>query len=391
MNDISVASHVMGSQRALFDMPREIAYLNAASWSPLPLATQEAGRRAVERKGRPWTLAPDFAAGQHERARSAAANLIGADAEDVAIIPSVSYGVATAAKLIDVPRGSRVLTIEDDHSSPVLEWEVRSAQGGFTVETVRRPSDGDWTSSLLGAIERRGAPPIAVASLSNVHWSDGGAVDLDRVARALRQQGAKLLVDATHAVGVMKIDVKALDPDFLVFPTYKWVLGPYGRAFLFVAKRHQEGVPLEQTSHGRRAVVATAPIYMSDKHYILGARRFDMGERDHFVSLEMASIGMEMMAGWGSQSVVSRLAMLTSRIASGIEDCDVVLPDAKLRAPHIVSVSFPHGMPNGLVEGLAADNIYVAPRLGRLRISPHVYNDEEDADRLIASFRKLMR
>jgi selenocysteine lyase/cysteine desulfurase len=83
--------------------------------------------------------------------------------------------------------------------------------------------------------------------------------------------------------------------------------------------------------------------------------------------------------------------MLTSRIASGIEDCDVVLPDAKLRAPHIVSVSFPHGMPNGLVEGLAADNIYVAPRLGRLRISPHVYNDEEDADRLIASFRKLMR
>src|SRR6476661_87389 len=83
------------SQRALFDVPREVCYLNAASWSPLPLATQEAGRRAVERKGRPWTLAADFAAGQHERARSAAARLIGAEPEDVALIPSVSYGVAT--------------------------------------------------------------------------------------------------------------------------------------------------------------------------------------------------------------------------------------------------------------------------------------------------------
>src|SRR5258707_5811269 len=137
---------MLSSQRALFDMPREICYLNAASWSPLPRATQEAGRIGVARKGQPWTLDPALAGKQHERARKAAAALINADPEDVALISSVGYGVATAGKVLTVPRGSRVLLVEDDHSSPVLEWMSRAPEEGFTVETVPRPGGGDWTA-----------------------------------------------------------------------------------------------------------------------------------------------------------------------------------------------------------------------------------------------------
>src|SRR5262249_51548352 len=187
----------------------------------------------------------ELAAQQYERARRAAARLINADPGDVALIPSVSYGVATAGKLVRIPPGSRVLLLEDDHSSPVLEWLTRAPAQGFETEIVASPTDGDWTAALLAAIVRRDAAPVALASISSVHWSDGGAVDLAQVRAALRDAGAMLLVDATHGAGVMRIDVAALDPDFLVFPTYKWVLGPYGRAFLYVAKRHQEGVPLE--------------------------------------------------------------------------------------------------------------------------------------------------
>ena len=108
-------------QRALFDLPRGVCYLNAAGWSPLPFAVQEAGRAGVARKGRPWELDPGLAAAQHERARAAAARLINADPGDVALIPSVSYGIAAAAKALGPrPAGSRVLVLEDDHSSPVL-------------------------------------------------------------------------------------------------------------------------------------------------------------------------------------------------------------------------------------------------------------------------------
>jgi len=223
---------MLPSQRALFDMPRDVAYLNAAAWSPLPLVTQEAGRHGVGRKGRPWTVDPTLPQRQYERARRAAARLIGADPSDVALLPSVGYGVSTAGKLLKISPGSRVIVLENDHTSPVLEWHGRATAGGFTVDTVKQPSDGDWTAALLEALARPGAPPVALASISSVHWSDGGIVDLARLAPALRMAGAALLVDATHAAGVMAIDVERLDPDFLIFPTYKWVLGPYGRAFL---------------------------------------------------------------------------------------------------------------------------------------------------------------
>ena len=376
---------MLASQRDLFEMPRDICYLNAASYSPLPLKTLEAGRAAVGRKGRPWTIDAAFANQQHERARAAAARLINADPADIALISSVSYGVATAAKLLKIARGARVLVLENDHSSPMLEWRTRTEAQGFAVETVRQPDDGDWTSAVLAAIERPGAPPVGLASISSVHWSDGGLIDLEKVAAALKRQGAVFLIDATQSAGVLAMDVGRLDPDFVIFPTYKWLLGPYGRAFLYVAERHQDGIPLEQTAFGRRDVRAENAVYFTDPSYVSDARRFDMGERDHFISMEMASIGMEMMADWGAAAVVERLQMLTDRIAEGVRYIGVSVAERRTRAPHVLSLGFKHGMPAGLVEALAGEDIYIAPRLGRIRISPHVFNDEADADRLVAA------
>lgn len=384
---------MLASQRALFDIPRDVAYFNAAGWGPTPKAVVEAGQRGSLRKAQPWTLAPDFADSMHESARAAAARLINADPGDVALIPSVGYGVSTAAKVLNVPRGKRVLVLEDDHSSPVLEWMSRAEAQGFSVDKIRRPSDGDWTASVLETIERAGAPEIAVVSISSVHWSDGGAIDLDRVSSAVRSRGGALLIDATHAAGINDLDVVRLDPDFLVFPTYKWLLGPYGRAFLYVAKRHQEGVPLEQTSPARRGVKAEQTVYFGDMRYLDSARRYDMGERDHFVSMEMAAAGIETVAGLGQAAVEQRLLALTRNIvdrAATVLGNRVQLPDERFRAPHVLCLGFAGGMPAGLVQRLADDNVYAAPRLGRLRISPHVYNDEEDVDRLVASLGRAL-
>jgi selenocysteine lyase/cysteine desulfurase len=382
---------MLPSQRALFEIPREICYLNAASFSPLPLRTLEAGRAAVGRKSTPWTLEAGFANAQHERARNAAARLIHAEPSDIALIPSISYGVATAAKLLTLGRGKRVIVLENDHSSPVLEWQTRAEAEGFTVETVRQPDDGDWTSAVLESIERSGAPPVSLASISSVHWSDGGLIDVGKVGAALKQRGAAFLIDATQGAGVLAMEVQRLDPDFVIFPTYKWLLGPYGRAFLYVAKRHQGGIPLEQTASGRRNVRAENAIYFTDVSYVPDARRFDMGERDHFISMEMASIGMEMLADWGAPAIVQRLAMLTERIAQAVRGIGVRVPEPHLRAPHILSLAFKGGMPSGLIEGMASEGVYVAPRLGRMRVSPHVYNDEADADRFVEVLARRLR
>ena len=298
--------------------------------------------------------------------------------------------MATAAKLLTIPRGTRVLVLENDHSSPVLEWQARADAQGFAVETIRQPDDADWTSAVLACIERPGAPPVSLASISSVHWSDGGLIDIEKVAAALRRQGALFLIDATQSVGVLPLDVRQLDPDFVIFPTYKWLLGPYGRAFLYVAKRHQDGTPLEQTSGGRRNVRAENAVYFADTSYVGDSSRFDMGELDHFVSLEMASIGMEMMAEWGAAAIAPRLAMLTERIAEGVRGLGVDVPQRRVRAPHILSLGFKNGTAKALADGLATEGIYVAARLGRMRVSPHVFNDEADADRFVAALARRL-
>jgi len=381
---------MLPSQRDKFDLPREVCYLNAAAWSPLPKEVVAAGHAGVERKARPWLLDRDLQNTVHERARRAAAALINADASDVALIPSVSYGVATAGKILDIAKGSRVLVIEEDHVSPVLEWMERAPRQGFVVETVRRPADGDWTGALLEAIGRPGAP-VSLASISSVHWSDGGMVDLDRVAAALRAKGAKLLVDATHHAGVIAIDVRRLDPDVLIFPTYKWTLGPYGRAFAYVAKRHQNGVPLEQNGPARVGVSSELSPYMRDLSYRPDASRFDMGERDHFIGLEMAAVGMEWLASLGIPAVTGRLQAMTDGLASRVAGLPVRMADPRVRAPNLLCLEFPGGMPDGLIARLAAQNVHVAARVGRMRISPHLYNDEADLDRFADVLEAALR
>ncbi|HBY31279.1 MAG TPA: aminotransferase, partial [Bradyrhizobium sp.] len=98
---------------------------------------------------------------------------------------------------------TRVVVLENDHSSPVLEWHARAEAQGFVIDTVPQPADGDWTSAVLATIERSAAPPVGLASISSVHWSDGGIIDVDRVQTALRRQGAMFAIDATQSAGVV--------------------------------------------------------------------------------------------------------------------------------------------------------------------------------------------
>jgi selenocysteine lyase/cysteine desulfurase len=97
------------------------------------------------------------------------------------------------------------------------------------------------------------------------------------------------------------------------------------------------------------------------------------------------------MAQWGAPAVSARLAMLTQRIADGVGDLGLDVLERRLRAPHILSLGMAGGIPKDLIAHLAAENIHVALRLGRMRISPHVFNDEADADRFVAVLAKALR
>ena len=146
---------MLASQRALFEMPRDICYLNSASYSPLPLRTLEAGRAAVGRKGTPWTLDADFANGQHERARNAAARLIHADPADIALIPSISYGVATAAKVLtDRARHPRHRAGRRSFLAGARMANARRSAGVLPSRRSAGRTMATGPSAVLAAIER---------------------------------------------------------------------------------------------------------------------------------------------------------------------------------------------------------------------------------------------
>jgi selenocysteine lyase/cysteine desulfurase len=101
-----------------------------------------------------------------------------------------------------------------------------------------------------------------------------------------------------------------------------------------------------------------------------------------------------MMAEWGPPAIEKRLAMLATRIADGVSSRNlpgVRMMDPRFRAPHILSLGFAGGLPAGLVEGLASEGIHVAARLSRMRLSPHVFNDEEDIDQFVAALARRLR
>ena len=146
---------------------------------------------------------------------------------------------------------------------------------------------------------------------------DGTLIDLERLAPTLRQQGAAIVVDATQAAGILPIDVGRLGADYLVFPTYKWLLGPYTQAFLYVAPSRQDGTPLEQ--YGANRIDGTEPFTGRLGPPIASARRFDMGQRNNPVNLPMALAGMALLRSWDQPALIARLRSLTDSLACHAE------------------------------------------------------------------------
>ena len=366
-------------QRHLFDIPDDIAYLNCAYLSPLMHGVREAGVRGVDRKVQPWNIHPEDFFDEADRARILFAQLIGATGDDSAIVPAASYGAAVAAANIELPAGSRVIVIAEQHASNVLAWRELAARRDAELHTVPRPEDEDWTRALLAAIDER----ASLVALPPCHWTDGGIVDVAAIGARCREVGAAYFLDLTQAAGVMPFDVAEVQPDFAVAATYKWLLGPYTLGFLYVAPHRQDGQPIEQTMFQRELGERFGGPVVYPQEFRAGARRFDMGERANFALMPMAMAAVEQILDWGIGEIATTLAARNRTIAERAAGLGFSYIPHHLRAGHFLGLRAAHGLPEGLIEGLAAANVMVSVRGGTsLRITPHLWNNDADVERL---------
>lgn len=371
-------------QRSFFEIPEDIAFFNCAFLGPLPKAARIAGERAIAAKAHPWTLESQDFFDSSELLRQRFADLLNTAADNIALTPSASYGLAVAAANLPLQQGGRILLLEQQFPSNVYVWREVAAQRGLSVTTVARPADGDWTAALLRAID----DTVTLAALPHCHWVDGGYIDLGRIRDALDTCGGSLAVDVTQSLGVMALDATAIRPDAVVGAGYKWLLGPYSQAFLYMDPQHQHGEPIEYNWITRAGSQDFTQIANYTDSYQAGARRYDAGERSNFITVPMMAASLEHILDWGVPRIAERTAALSQRIADAARSNGFdALPDA-VRSPHYLTLEKAGGDSAAMRDALAQEGVHVSVRGTRVRACPHVYNSDDDVDRLITALAR---
>jgi len=373
--------------RHLFDLPDGVAYLNCAYMGPLPRRSTEAGIAGLARKARPWDIATEDFFAPVAALRRAAARLVGGDDEGIALIPAVSYGMATAAANLRPTTGQRIVVLADQFPSNVHPWRRLAADTGALLSTVARPANSDWTGALLDAIR----PDAGLVALPSAHWIDGTRVDLAAVRRATREVGAALVIDGAQSVGAVPIDVGALEPDFLVVPCYKWLLGPYSLGFCWVHPDHRHGRPLEENWMARAGSEDFSRLIDYAEAYGPGARRYDVGQVANFALVPPATASLELLAELGVDAIAAHAGRLTDRVAAEAVTRGLQVADAAVRSPHLLGVRLQAGLdPRALAAGLADRHVYVSVRGDSIRVSAHAFTTDADVDRLFAALDEIL-
>ncbi len=367
-------------QRYLFEIPDDVAYLNCAYMSPLMKPALEAGTAGLARKAQPWRITPEQFFTGAEEFRAIAAQFFDCSADCIAIVPSASYGITTAARNLPVARGQSVLVLAEQFPSNYYPWQRVAAENGATVKVVRWPTDHDWTGAVLDSL----TADVAIAALPQVQWTSGGRLDLVRIGEACRKLGAALVLDLTQSLGALPFSAGEVQPDFAVAASYKWLLGPYSTGLLYVAPKRQGGMPLEENWIQRENARDFSSLTLYSEEYDRGARRFDMGERSNFALLPAAVRAMKQVLEWKVAQISETAGALNRHLAEAAAELGFSSPPERLRAPHYLALRRKQAIPKELPEMLAREKVFVSIRGSSIRVAPHVYNTADDGDRFIS-------
>lgn len=367
-------------QKAAFSLPEGVHYLNGAYMSPLPRAVVEAGTRGIGRKSFPVDIEPSDFYTECDEVRAKFAGLVNAvQANRIALIPSASYGIATAAKNVPLTSTQNIVLLHEQFPGNLYAWRRSAAESGAEIRTIIPPTGSSrgsgWNERILEAIDTS----TAVVALPHVHWTDGTLFDLEAIGRRAREVGAATVVDATQSVGALPLDVQAVRPDAVIVATYKWLLGPYSYGLAYFGERFDGGVPIEETWIGREGSEDFQHLVDYQDEYEAGAIRYDAGERSNFTLVPMVHASLKLLLGWRVPSIQEYARALSSDLIREAMELGFTAETEAFRSGHIIGLRVPEGLDlRALKSELADRNIYVSLRGNALRVSVSVYNDEGD-------------
>jgi selenocysteine lyase/cysteine desulfurase len=381
-----VAYDVAALRREEFPWTDGTVYLDHASIGPLPERTRRAADLMNLRRARPFELGHDDLFGALSNARSLLAELIHADASEIALATNTTFGLGIAARALPFNPGDTVLVSQREFPANVYPWK-RLTDRGVTLELIPVTPEG-WPDEAT-ILARLADPKVRCLAVSLTQFATGYTVDLARLSAETRARGQFLVVDAIQALGQIPFDVQATPVDVLACGGQKWLLSPWGSGFLYVRKPL---IPmLDPVLTGWMAFEGTDDFTrLTDYRDELraDARRF-----------ELITIPFQDFVG-----MVQSLTLLRELdpVAIQVHLADLQRPLLEWADRRGVAVTSPRGArASGIVcvapprleqsyRALRQARIYCSQREGSLRLSPHCYNTAEDMARVAAVLDSLL-
>ena len=375
-------------QRNLFNIPDEIVYLNTAYISPLSLKVEKAINKGCKLETEPWKIDPEFHFFyQIKETKIIFSNLFNISYKNVSLIPSASYGISTAANNIKLTKTkNKILILKDQFPSNVYPWMELSKKQEGVLEIIDDLNETTLTEEIINKISEE----VAVVAIPNIRWTDGYIIDLKKVSDACKKFDVNLILDLTQSAGAMQIDLKEINPEFAIIANYKWMLGPYSTGFLYISDKFIDGVPLEETWIGRKNSQDFSKLTDYQSLYNSDSIRFDMGQRANFSLLPGVKAALEQLHDWSIRKIENTLYQNNLIICKGLSELGFEILSEKNRAPHFISARLPGYDGNLLINILKKNKIFISERSGFLRITPHLWNNEEDFFKLINCLKSII-
>lgn len=366
--------------RKLFPVTDKYVYLNHAAVCPISLPVygrmQEYTRDLLEHgfvHFREWGEAV-------KRVRQLAARLINSKPENIAFAPNTSAGLSFVANGIDWRAGDNIVSSTSEFPANVVPWKRVCREFGVEWRTASERDCRLETDEILGLIDSR----TRVVTLSFVEYATGFRNDLATIGRYCRERDVLFVVDAIQGLGALKLDVEACSIDALSADAHKFLLGPDGVALFYVSRRAMERI--KPTLVGWMSIAR--PFDFDDEHqsYAPDARRFEPGALNTAGIVGLGA-AIELFLNVGVERVESYLLELGDYLCSNLSErgYQIVSSRREGEASAIICCRHDKYSSDHLYHILDERRIITTPRLGRLRISPHFYNTEDDIDRLMDS------
>jgi selenocysteine lyase/cysteine desulfurase len=361
------------------EMPvaRQWAYLDHAAVAPLSGPAQRAIAHWTEDAAANGTAFYQGWMRQLHEARQRSAQLIHAQPAEIALVSNTTAGISLVAEGYPWKEGDNVVLPDNEFPSNQYPWLNLISRG---VEIRRVPTDGGLVplETLAQACDSR----TRIVSVSWVAYASGWRQDLDRLAEMVHDRRALLFLDAIQALGVFPLDVRRTAVDFLAADGHKWLLGPEGAGIFYLRREHLN--LLRPYGVGWNSVVHDHDFTRIELNLKNAAERYEGGSMNMPGNLGL-NASLELLLRFGQEAIAARVLEITDLACQRLTAAGAIIDSCRAgdRRSGIVSFRLPGRDPDALRKQCFQRQVVLSCRAGRLRISPHAYNDASDIDRLI--------